>query len=400
MGRFEEHRGDSMMSRGRSPEASRSHFNGGHMRGDRDEARSAIHRRMDPSRGAEDIAPRATKAGDALPNTHPDKVFRSVDMRHGAQVLMELSARGRKVEPETVRSASHKQSLPRVVEDFKSTSVRCSTSPALSVELPKIAASPVVTSEVSGVKESRLPVLVAPVPTIVTVVKPPPPTVREVSPQTAPVASSPPNSVLAPAPTATQSVAPVSEIAQPLMRAPAPLPQVVPTEPTIREVMSAAPVVERKAEPPKIKPLEERSPEQPVQKVTHMTPLLRSLVDAVNNSSLQDAPRSPKELPKKELSDKDNELLMKMLVDSKVKTELLSYSNPQLMAAFSELHEGRIKYFESWMRINEANAKMFPKFALDSGITPKDTERLGEVVELLHQVSSDRSAGRGAGAGR
>lgn len=389
MRRVEEQKGHNTFFRSRSDVPS-IQLSGGHMKGDRDEVRTAIHRRMEPLKGAEILAARHSSHSVQTPS---NRVFHRVDMRHGAEVLMDLTARGRKVEPLASKPAVQERALPPEIKHFESTSVRSSSSPNPSTALPMITTPPAPTREVSREREPQpaTPAVVAP--STPTPEKPQPPMVKENAAPLAPVATLPSHNSLAVTLSEPQRAAPVPETAQPLMKTPDPVPNVASTPPKIVEVASASPVVESKKQPPS----GEKAVEPPVQKAPQMTPVLRSLVDVVNNSSLQDAPRSPKETPKKELSNKDHDILMEMLLDPKVKTELLGYSNSQLMAAFSELSDGRIKYFESWLKINHTNAKTFPKFALESGITPQDTERLGQVVELLHQVSSARHAAVGIG---
>jgi hypothetical protein len=128
----------------------------------------------------------------------------------------------------------------------------------------------------------------------------------------------------------------------------------------------------------------------PAARVT-MTPTMQRLVDVVNNSTLDRQIGSPRNNPILEFSDRDHETLKKMLTNPVTKQELLGYSDEQLKAGFQAVRPDRIKYLEEWLAMNHRDAQRHPGLARSmAGITPQDTNRIGQVVGIARSVAQER----------
>jgi len=123
------------------------------------------------------------------------------------------------------------------------------------------------------------------------------------------------------------------------------------------------------------------------QQAPEMTPTMKRLVEIVNNSTLDRQIGSPIKNPILEFSDKDHEALKAMLTNPAVKQELLGYSDAQIKAGFEAVRPDRIKYLHEWLAMNHRNAVNYPGFARSmGGITPADTNRIGQVVGIAQEV--------------
>ena len=135
----------------------------------------------------------------------------------------------------------------------------------------------------------------------------------------------------------------------------------------------------------------EAAPPAPTTSV-ELTPTMKRLVEVVNNSTLDRQIGSPRNNPILEFSDRDHDILKGMLTDPSTKRELLSYSDAQLKAGFEAVRPERIKYLEEWLAMNHRNAINHPGFARSmAGITPTDTNRIGQVVGIAREVAREKS---------
>jgi hypothetical protein len=136
----------------------------------------------------------------------------------------------------------------------------------------------------------------------------------------------------------------------------------------------------------------EAAPPAPTTSV-ELTPTMKRLVEVVNNSTLDRQIGSPRNNPILEFSDRDHDILKAMLTDPATKRELLGYSDAQLKAGFEAVRPERIKYLEEWLAMNHRNAINHPGFARSmAGITPTDTNRIGQVVGIAREVAREKSA--------
>lgn len=123
-----------------------------------------------------------------------------------------------------------------------------------------------------------------------------------------------------------------------------------------------------------------------------MTPTMQRLVDVVNNSTLDRQIGSPRNNPILEFSDRDHDILKKMLTDPVTKQELLSYSDEQIKKGFEAVRPDRISYLEEWLAMNHRDAVRHPKLAQSmAGITPQDTNRIGQVMGIARGVARSHS---------
>lgn len=123
-----------------------------------------------------------------------------------------------------------------------------------------------------------------------------------------------------------------------------------------------------------------------------LTPTMKRLVDVVNNSTLDRQIGSPRNNPILEFSDRDHDILKGMLTDPATKRELLGYSDAEIKAGFEAVRPERIKYLEEWLAMNHRNAINHPGFARSmAGITPTDTNRIGQVVGIAREVARGKS---------
>ena len=122
-----------------------------------------------------------------------------------------------------------------------------------------------------------------------------------------------------------------------------------------------------------------------------MTPTMQRLVDVVNNSTLERQIGSPRNNPILEFSDKDHDMLKKMLTNPITKQELLGYSDEQIKVGFKAVRPDRIAYLEEWLAMNHRDAVRHPGLARSmAGITPQDTNRIGQVVGIARSVAHER----------
>ena len=160
------------------------------------------------------------------------------------------------------------------------------------------------------------------------------------------------------------------------------------TEPAL----SIPPVAPPPAELPKETPALMKASEPAPAPSVPMTPTMQRLVDVVNNSTLERQIGSPRNNPILEFSDRDHNTLKKMLTNVATKQELLGYSDEQLKAAFQAVRPDRITYLEEWLAMNHRDAVRHPGLAQSmAGITPQDTNRIGQVVGIARSVANERA---------
>lgn len=162
-------------------------------------------------------------------------------------------------------------------------------------------------------------------------------------------------------------------------------PSITPPE-TAPSVSTVAP----KVEPPAVSQTSPVSAVVSSQTVV-FTPTMVLLLEAVNKSSLQRQIGGPRDKPVLEFSDEDQNRLKKMLTDPVMKAELLKYSDAQMKACFEGVRPDRIEYLEQWLATNHRGAVNSPLLAESiAGITPADTNRIGQVVQIAREVAKER----------
>jgi len=160
---------------------------------------------------------------------------------------------------------------------------------------------------------------------------------------------------------------------------PAPTPHSIPAQAVEAKPVAQAPTIQPSLYSQESLAQRQQAPE--------MTPTMKRLVEIVNNSTLDRQIGSPIKNPILEFSDKDHEALKAMLTNPAVKQELLGYSDAQIKAGFEAVRPDRIKYLHEWLAMNHRNAVNYPGFARSmGGITPADTNRIGQVVGIALEV--------------